>query len=108
MDTEIFIARQQSCGKIMFSVVSVCHSVHRGVSHVTIAQDALELTIQGPPQFPALPPPRPPRTCSNLFNWDLAVQLPTMVLFKLVNCEVRNVGKQVVGILLGCFLIYIK
>ena len=26
----IFTARQQSCGKVMLSVVSVCHSVHRG------------------------------------------------------------------------------
>ena len=30
----------------MFSVVPVCHSVHKGGCHVTITHDALELTIQ--------------------------------------------------------------
>ena len=30
----------------MFSVVSVCHSVHKGGCNVTITRDVLELTIQ--------------------------------------------------------------
>ena len=38
-----------------------------GGSHVTIAHDALDLTIQGPP---------PSQTCSNLFNLDVTVQGP--------------------------------
>ena len=39
----IITARQRSCGMIMFSVVSVCHSVHQvgWGSHVTIIHDAL-------------------------------------------------------------------
>ena len=28
--SNIFNARQRNCGKVMFSVVSVCHSVHWG------------------------------------------------------------------------------
>ena len=38
----IITAHQRSYGKVMFSVVSVCLSVHR--SHVTITHDALDLT----------------------------------------------------------------
>ena len=40
-------SHQQSCGKVLFSVVSVC-------SHVTITRDALDLPVQGP-----LAPPPP-------------------------------------------------
>ena len=48
-----FIAsRQRSCGKIMFSVVSVCP----GGPHVTTTHDALDLTVQGTAQ-PCPPPP---------------------------------------------------
>ena len=43
-------ARQRSCGKLMFSVVFVHHSVHgtgKGRwSHVTITHNALDLTVQ--------------------------------------------------------------
>ena len=42
-------ARQRSCGKVMFSVVCVCHSICPQGSHVTITYDALDLTVQGPP-----------------------------------------------------------
>ena len=35
-------------GSLMFSAVSVCHSVYGGF-YVTIARDALDLTIQGFP-----------------------------------------------------------
>ena len=56
----IITARQRSCGMIMFSVVSVCHSVHQvgWGSHVTIIHDAL-----GPhhTRIPVLP----------LQTWDL-------------------------------------
>ena len=50
-----FNAHQQSCRKVMFSVMSVCPSVHRG-SHVTITHNALDLTVQDPPN----PGPAPP------------------------------------------------
>ena len=57
LDIELVTARQQSSGKVMFSVVSVCHSVchsvHRG-SNVTITHDALDLTVQGPQPHPQL------------------------------------------------------
>ena len=55
-----FTARQRSCGKVMFSVMSVCQSFCSwGRSHVTITYDALDLTIQTP---------LPTQT------WDLTVQ----------------------------------
>ena len=44
-------ARQQSCGKVMLAVMSVCLSFCLEGSHVTIAHDALDLTV--------LPPPHP-------------------------------------------------
>ena len=40
-------SRQQNWGKVMFSQVSVCHSVW-GSPHVTITLDALDLTVQVP------------------------------------------------------------
>ena len=44
----IFAFRQRSCGKVMFSVVSVSHSVcPQERSHVTIIHDASELAIHG-------------------------------------------------------------
>ena len=63
----IITARQQSCGKIMFSVVYVCHSLYRGIP------------VQGPgsvPDFLCTEQKRqhPPR--SNLFNLDLTIQGP--------------------------------
>ena len=47
----VVTACQRSCRKVMFSYMSVHHSVH-----VTITHDALELTKTGP-QAPALGPP---------------------------------------------------
>ena len=49
----IFTTRQQSSGRVMFSLVSVCHSVQClcvwGGPHVTITHDALDITVQPPP-----------------------------------------------------------
>ena len=81
---------QRSYGKVMFSVVCVCHSVcpRGGGFHVTIAHGALDLTVQcplcpqptsdmGPPSpspSPALTPTASEicwlllETCSNLFT----------------------------------------
>ena len=50
---DIFTARKRSCGKVMFSVVSVILFTQR--SHVTITHNAFDLTIQGPPPWPCLP-----------------------------------------------------
>ena len=51
----IFKARQQSCGKVMFSVLSVCLFVHGG-HHVTITYNALDLMPQSqPPLNSAMP-----------------------------------------------------
>ena len=71
-----FYRRQRSCGKVIFSVVSICQSFcPQGGSHVTITHDTLHCTgstVQGPK-------PLPPSardiwwqrlyTCSNLFTW---------------------------------------
>ena len=47
----IKITTQRCYGNVIFSLVSVCLSVHtEGVSHVTIIHDALDLTVQGPPE----------------------------------------------------------
>ena len=43
----IFTASQRSCGKVMFSGMSVRYSVHGG-PHATITYDALDLTLQAP------------------------------------------------------------
>ena len=44
----IFTARQQSCWKVMFSII-FCLSVHSvWMSHATITHDALDLIVQGP------------------------------------------------------------
>ena len=49
----VITIRQRSCGKVMFSVVSVHHSVQGG-SYVTITHDALDFNVQGlfPPPIP--------------------------------------------------------
>ena len=57
-------ARQRSCGKVMFSVVSV-FPVGEGGSHVTIARAALDLTVQARtpdmgPHRTGTPSPVPP------------------------------------------------
>ena len=52
----VVTAKQRSCGKVMFSVMSIYHSVQGGF-HVTITHDAFYLTrvtlaapvVQGPP-----------------------------------------------------------
>ena len=45
----LITARQRSCGKIMFSHVSVCLILLRGGgTHVTITHDELDLTVQDP------------------------------------------------------------
>ena len=45
--TAILSTYQQNFGKVMISVMSVCHSVH-GEFHVTIILHVLDLTVQGP------------------------------------------------------------
>ena len=47
----IFLPLPNEVAKVMFLVVSVCHSVHRG-SHVTNTHDKLDLTVQKPAGFP--------------------------------------------------------
>ena len=68
----------------MFSLMSVCLSVHRRQGpHVTITHDVLDIIVQPPPHplgiRPWPPKPQPPlasdiwwsslKTCSNLFIW---------------------------------------
>ena len=60
----IITAHQQSCAKVMFSVLSVCQSVILSTgwgSHVTSTNDALDLSIEGFPHlWPQSPIPPPP------------------------------------------------
>ena len=45
----IFTARQRSCRRVMFSVVSIRQSVHKGTRDLeTFTHNALDLTVQGP------------------------------------------------------------
>ena len=65
----IITARQRSCGKDMFSVVSVCLSVCQLVI-LSVCLYA-EVPIQEPPA------PLPPTLiCSNLFSLDITIQGP--------------------------------
>ena len=106
----IFTSRQR-----MFSVACVCHSLHRV---------PLNMQGTGPRSLCSPPLPRPrqhvqtcltltllyrtPQTCSNLFNFDLAVQCPTHPstdIFKLVHYVSRT--KRLVYIRLKYLLILI-
>ena len=78
----------------MFSVVSVCLFTV-GVSHVTITQDGLELTVHGSP-----PPGPTPRRGSQQYRED-----PSPRCLHLVATVAHMVGKWVVCILLERFLV---
>ena len=67
--SRVVTARQRSCGKIMFSVVCVRHSVHGGGGGLCTG-------------------PQPSRTSSNLFNLDLTVQ-PTPTYLNLCTLNGR-------------------
>ena len=88
----IITARQGSCGKLMFSVVCVCHSICPRGRGVTITHDALDLSIQRPPPSPGLPfctdtpSPGPVNRAHNW--WHLLVK--TGGLFKLVHLSTPN------------------
>ena len=62
-------------------------SVRGGSNHVTIAHDALDITVQGPPQRV--------QTCS---TWTALYTEPP-------RHERRMVGRRAVGVLLECFLV---
>ena len=78
-------ASQRSCGKVILSVVFVCHFLRRGGgSHVTITRDALDLTTQGHTWSLSATPHLPIHGPSlykdslglawALLTWDLTVQ----------------------------------
>ena len=66
----VITARQRSCGKVMFSAVSVRQSVilSMGVSHVTNSHNAFDLTIQGPLLWSSLLPYRAPGPSPDMFK----------------------------------------
>ena len=70
-------ARQQSCWKVMLAVMSVCLSFCLEGSHVTIAHDALDLTVLPPP--PTLAPSRHgkwgPPGCPQIWNMRIPLLL---------------------------------
>ena len=113
----IITAKKRSCGKVVFSVVPVCYSVHRGVSpcdhyswcigsHCTApsaplpsSQDILHGTSSPHPGsniwMPSL------ETSSNLFIWGSPPQEQHLV----VATEAHTVCKWATRILLECFLV---
>ena len=94
--TQVFKARQRSCGKVMFSVMSVCQQIPSSLS-------------TGPPPTPSVQGPVlvPVQTCSNLFKLDLNVQEHPPDMFRLGHYVAHNVGKRAVGIRLKCLLVSI-
>ena len=82
--------------------MSVCQ-LFCWASHLTIAHDALDITIQATPSHlsPSVPDIGPHFTGTTLLllSWPLPSDM-----FQLVNYETHTVGKQAVGILLECFL----
>ena len=67
----IIITRQRSCGKVMFSVMSVSHSAHRS-SHTGFF---LQLVISSDLCIIQRPPPPSAQTSLNAHNLDLTIQL---------------------------------
>ena len=116
----LFTARQQRWGMVMFSLVSICHSVHgaRG-SHETITHDALYRTADPPSLYRALPPlgpwasctgPSPPCTPPSLLGTfggqDWRTLQPPQPLTSGDYRRSKNGGrKRAVRILLECFLV---
>ena len=87
----IFTARQQSCGKIMFSVVSVCHSVCQQGPHVTTVSWGPP-SPQPRPWTPARGSPGPSSEYLDLFKFGQYVAY-------------TSVGKRTIGIRLKCVLV---
>ena len=108
---------QRSCGKVIFLVLSVCHSVHRGVSpHVTIIHGALDLAIQGsqPTSGPCPLHMGPHYTGTLAPLWSLApidmgphcTGTPArQTCSNFLHYEAHTIGKRAVCILLECFLV---
>ena len=89
-----FIVNQRSCGKVMFSIVSVYQSFSpRRWGHVIITHDAFGLTIQGPPL------PAPPTNMFQLVQYEARSRQvgswhPTEMLscFHVVHSSLLNNG----------------
>ena len=88
-----FTARQRSCGKVMFSVVSVI--MFRKGPHATITHD---------PQ----PPASPYRDIRGPYctGTHLGPTTPAPEHIKFVHYEAHAVGERVVGILPECILVF--
>ena len=81
----IITTRHRSCGKVMFSVVSIClYTGQKAGSHVTIACDTLDFTVQGLHTLPPSPDMGP--HCTGhlppvlLQRWNLIIQGPPFTL----------------------------
>ena len=115
--------RQRSCGKVMFSIVSVRHCVHskgEGApcdhypwcigphcitpsAHYLTPPRTWDLTVFLPSPtsdiwWPSL------KTCSNLFT--SGPPPPPVLTWHLVTIEARKASKRPIRILLECFLVY--
>ena len=112
-NSSIITTRLRRCGKVMFSVVSVCSQEREG-SHVAITDDASVPTIQGPhcPRYITwlywnLPPPPPIMSDGQNWRpvqtWSLEDTPPQS--WHLVATVAHTVGKRTVHTLLECFLV---
>ena len=102
-ESNLVTACQRSCGKVMFSVVSV-----RPQGDPMWPLPMMQRHVQTCLTWTSLHRDPPPRTFSNLFKLDLTVQGPRASpdMFKLIHYEACMVGNRAVSILPECFLVY--
>ena len=92
----------------MFSIMSVCHSVHREWGHVAITHDTLVVTIQRPPSL-SWPQPFPtdmgPHCAGIPWTLPFSNMGPHCTGTLHTYYEARMVGKRALRILVECFLV---
>ena len=93
----VITAGQWSCGKVMFSVVSVCHSVHMGEGSLCDRCGPVQICSLGDPLAPALllPGHTGTQTCSNMFTWASPYRAnPPPELVEICSLRFHHIGLQ--------------
>ena len=107
VEMQLFVPPANGVAKVVFSVVSVYHSVcPQGGGQSPLSRALAPLCTGLPTAAPSVLGPS--LGLQNLFNLDLhytGSQL-SLDIFTLVLYEAWSVGKQVVGIQLKCFLVW--
>ena len=98
----IITVLQRSCGKVMFSIISVCLST--GDSPCDHYLWCIEPHHTGTPLIPA-PRPCPSGYIQTCSTWTSLYRDPAPDMFKPVYFETRMFGMRAVGILVECFLV---